>query len=412
VSFYQILRHEVNERFLLRYHVGEDSLEGLSDDEKEALRTDRDKVVKLVSSFFEILEFLLSVALFLAAITWFYGIGWGGVDRLLGLGLWGDEVAGTMVTVGNFLGFVLTIFLTMALTKRSGPTIDYVLEKRTEIDRGMRYTMGTLCGYVVFLVGMGLAFSRLHIGFEQVSWILAALGVGIGFGLQDIVSNFFSGLILLFERPLRVGDIVQVGETLGEVKKITIRSTTVTSFDNIDVIVPNKDFIASSITNWTASDRNMRSTIDVGVAYGSDLKRVRQVLEETVNKHGRVFKKPAPSIFAKSFGDSSIDFAVVYWTLLDYKRGTFSDLHYAIEAAFAREGIEIPFPQRDVNLKVGEDVPVFVSGLDVRDESPEDESEGEPDAAELARAKRKDDREIRRMSAKTGKSQEGAPDDG
>ena len=207
---------------------------------------------------------------------------------------------------------------------------------------------------------MIFALNFIHLDLDKLGWMMAAMSVGIGFGLRDIISNFFSGLILLFERPLRVGDIIKVGDVLGEVKRIKIRSTVVTSFDNIDIIVPNKDFITSEITNWTSSDRDMRSTLGVGVNYGADLEKVREVLLETVSKHGRVYKDPAPVIYISSFGDSSIDFAVVYWTLLDFKRGTFSDLHFAIDAAFKREGIEIPFPQRDINFKV-EEMPVFLT---------------------------------------------------
>ncbi|MFQ5506011.1 MAG: mechanosensitive ion channel domain-containing protein [Planctomycetota bacterium] len=319
-----------------------------------------DKKRPLLGEYLAILELLGSLLVAGLAFSWILGFDWSDWNHLAGVHLWGKEGSESEVQLSGLCLFFLAGYLTVAITSRSRRSVERLLEGRTSLDRGLRYTLGTMSGYVTFIFGALITFNFIHVGLEQLGWMMAALGVGIGFGLRDIVSNFFSGLILLFERPLQVGDIVKVGDVLGEVKKITIRSTTVSSFDNIDIIVPNKDFIASSITNWTASDRDMRSTLAVGVNYGADLKHVRKVLLDTVTKHGRVFEKPAPAIYVSSFGDSSINFSVVYWTSLDYKRSTFSDLHFAIDAAFKREGIEIPFPQQDLYLKPGGEIPVLV----------------------------------------------------
>ncbi len=307
--------------------------------------------VKLFGDYLQIVEILVTFLGGLVVFSLIIGMDLGDWSYWLNRPLWGKsgDPRG-IVQIRDLLLFLLFLYLTIAIARRMRLTVDALLKGNSAIDRGLRYTLGTVATYVVFVLGLLFSFDWIRIGLSQLQWTLAALGVGIGFGLQDIVSNFFSGLILLFERPLRVGDIVKVGDTLGEVKKITIRSTTVTSFDNIDVIVPNKDFISQPITNWTGTDRDMRTTIQVGVAYGTDLKKARELLIETVKGHGRVYKKPEPAVFATNFGDSSIDFAVVYWTDLGYKRGTFSDLHFAIYAAFQRAGIEIPFPQRDVHL--------------------------------------------------------------
>ncbi len=303
----------------------------------------------LFGEYLEIVETLATILVACLGASWIFGFDSTDWRDFAGLRLWGTDRE--LVTVGDLGACLLGLYLTGALARRTRRTVEALLSGQTGNDRGLRYTLGTMTSYVVVLVGGLIALSFVRVGLSQIQWMLAALGVGIGFGLQDIVSNFFSGLILLFERPLKVGDVVKVGDTLGEVKKITIRSTTVTSFDNIDVIVPNKDFISQAITNWTGTDRDMRSTIEVGVAYGSDLKKVRKVLLDTVKAHGRVYKRPEPAVFIKGFGASSIDFAVVYWTSIDWKRSTYSDLHFAIHAALAREGIEIPFPQLDLHVK-------------------------------------------------------------
>ncbi len=314
---------------------------------------------KLLGGWLEILELAASLLLMLLTFSLIQGWSWAEWKELGATHLWGEIVRNAngkvigdeSIRVGSLVAFVVTVLLTLAVARRSRRTIELLLQDQPRFDRGLRYTLGTLTFYMLGIVGMLLAFSFLHLGFNKLQWMVAALSLGIGFGLQEIISNFVSGIILLFERPLRVGDVVQVDATVGEVRKITIRSTTITSYDNIDVIVPNKDFVTKSIINWTASDRDMRSKIELGVAYGTNLKRVRELLLETVKKHGRVYKKPAPSVYLVSFGDSTIDFSVRYWTSLDHKLSTFSDLHFAIEAAFARENIEIPFPQQDIHFR-------------------------------------------------------------
>ncbi|MEZ5990544.1 MAG: mechanosensitive ion channel [Planctomycetota bacterium] len=357
----------------------------------------------LLGKYLEIVEVLASYLVFLGALSWLWDIPITDLRTSLGFGLWGGGAGGTPVTLFDVVSFAILVYLTTALTRRVRPTIELMLKDREGIDRGLRYTFGTLIGYVVFVVGLWIALQRLHFGLEQVGLLFAALGVGIGFGLQDIVSNFFSGLILLFERPLKVGDVIQVGTTVGEVKRITIRSTTVTSFDNIDIIVPNKDFISTSITNWTARDRDLRSIIEVGVAYGSDLKRVREVLLETFAKHGNVYRKPAPAVYLKDFQDSGILLAVYFWTALDNRLATTSDLRFAIEAAFRREGIAIPFPQRDVWLREGAPLRVRV------DSDAEPRASGEDEAAAAERSRELERRLEERRQAAGGEDTGKAP---
>jgi small-conductance mechanosensitive channel len=191
-------------------------------------------------------------------------------------------------------------------------------------------------------------------GFElgNVTLLAGALGVGIGFGLQNVVNNFISGLILLFERPVQVGDTIQVGEVLGEVRRIGIRSSTVRTWQGAEVIVPNGTLISEQVVNWTLSDRERRIDVQVGVAYGTDPERVLALLLEVAAKHGEVLAHPAPAALFLGFGDSSLNFELRAWTQnsADWMRIR-SDLNVAIHAALAAAAIEIPFPQRDLHLR-------------------------------------------------------------
>jgi small-conductance mechanosensitive channel len=215
-----------------------------------------------------------------------------------------------------------------------------------------------LIGYV--LIGAGAYFGiRQVFDLTNLGYIVAALSVGIGFGLQEIISNFVSGLILLFERPLKVGDLVSVGDQMGVVKNINIRATTVLTNDNVYLLVPNRDFIGQTVTNWAHKDPKMRLHVGVGVSYGSDTALVKKVLLEVGAAHGAVLKYPAPDVFFTGFGDSSLDFDLLVW-IADppRQRRIASELCFAIFDAFNEHDIEIPFPQRDLHLRSAEVLPV------------------------------------------------------
>ena len=209
-----------------------------------------------------------------------------------------------------------------------------------------------LCGVLIGLNLTGLSVNNLTV-------VLGGLGIGIGFGLQNIANNLVSGLILIFERPIRVGDRVTVGDTFGTVRAINMRSTEIANPDNISIIVPNSQFISETITNWTYSDRVVRIRIAVGVAYGSDTARVKQALLEVAESHPDVFNGPharlpmvrAPLVRFLNFGDSSLDFELLAW-IPDVERRLDipSDLHFMVEQKFREYDISIPFPQRDVHL--------------------------------------------------------------
>ena len=185
---------------------------------------------------------------------------------------------------------------------------------------------------------------------SELQWLLAALGVGIGFGLQEIISNLVSGLIILFERPIKVGDQVELDNTIGTVIAVTMRSTSVQTFQNHILIVPNKDIITGKVVNRTGADPRVRLELAIGVAYGSDLKLVSEVLLEVTRNDGRVMRRPPPNVLFMGHGQSSLDFELRAWTQIDVRQQVLSDLRLALDAAFRRKGIEIPFPQHDVHI--------------------------------------------------------------
>lgn len=197
-----------------------------------------------------------------------------------------------------------------------------------------------------------MAFNYIGADWSQLKWIVAALGVGLGFGLQEIVANFVSGLIILFERPVRVGDLVSIGPTTGTVSRIKIRAITITDFDNFEVIVPNKSFITGTVQNWSLTSQVTRLLIKVGVAYGSDVSQVQKLMLDVAAANPQVLSTPAPSAFFVNFGASALDFEMrVFVDTIDQRLLTQHELHMALDAAFTQAGIEIPFPQRDVHLR-------------------------------------------------------------
>jgi potassium efflux system protein len=194
--------------------------------------------------------------------------------------------------------------------------------------------------------------------------LIAALGVGIGFGLQEIIANFISGLILLFERPVRIGDIVTVGETSGVVTKIRIRSTTIRNWDQQELLVPNKEFITGRLLNWTLSDPVARIVISIGIAYGSDVERALKILLNAANQHERVIEEPASLVTFESFDDSSLDIKLrCYIGSMDHRLQTLSELNLVINRDFAAAGIEIAFPQRDIHLDTSQPLEVNLHRL-------------------------------------------------
>jgi len=278
---------------------------------------------------------------------------------------WFTEILDKQWSIGNFsisLGNIIVFFLSIWLTVKVAHFVRFVLKgdvlPRFDFDKGVPNAISTLTFY--FIIGFGIIIAIMGAGVDLNSFTLlaGALGVGIGFGLQDIVKNFVSGLILIFERPIRIGDAVQVEELSGRVKHIGLRSSIIKTWQGADVIVPNGNLIATKLINWTLSDHTRRIEIVIGVAYGTDINLVMEILLNCAKLHQKIHSSPAPSVLFNDFADSYLEFELRCWTS-DYSSWIEirSELRVAIDKAFKEKNIEIPFPQRDLHLKSGFDFP-------------------------------------------------------
>jgi len=240
---------------------------------------------------------------------------------------------------------------TFFFAKQLPAVLEMILLRSADVTAGGRYTVTTLTTYAIITVGLLVVFGLIGVQWSQLQWLVAALGVGIGFGLQEIVANFISGLIILFERPVRVGDIVTVGDTDGVVTKIQIRATTIRNWDRKELLVPNKEFVTGRLLNWSLSDQMTRVVVVVGVAYGSDVDKALALMREAAQEHEHVLDDPAPILSFEGFGDNSLTLILrAYLSSIDYRIATITDLHKAINRKFADAGIVIAFPQRDLHL--------------------------------------------------------------
>src|SRR6478736_2020111 len=221
------------------------------------------------------------------------------------------------------------------------------------LDRSLQYAIAQIVSNLVLVIGIFIVLDNAGIHLGALTVFAGAVGVGVGFGLQNIASNFISGLVILAERPITIGDRVEVAGIAGQVQQIRARSTVVLTNDNIAMIVPNTKFIDSPVTNWTYGDPRVRFRIPVGVAYGSDLDKVRDALIEVAREDSHVLDEPEPTVFLETFGESSINLELVVWSReMSYRPRRFrSDLNFAIAQKLRETGIEIPYPQRDVNLR-------------------------------------------------------------
>jgi len=263
----------------------------------------------------------------------------------------GGEEALAPITLGDLLLAILIGIITTILAKSLPSFFEVVLLQRFNVSPGSRYAISTLSGYAIAAIGIIWAINTIGANWSQLQWLVAALGVGIGFGLQEIVANFISGLIILFERPIRVGDVVTVGDTDGIVSRIQIRATTIRNWDKKELLVPNKEFITGRLLNWSLSDQVNRILINVGIAYGSDVELALKLLDQAAKEHPLVVDDPQPLVIFEGFGDSTLNLSLrCYLASLDFRLVTMSDLNRSINKLFRDAGIDIPFPQRDVHL--------------------------------------------------------------
>ncbi len=260
------------------------------------------------------------------------------------------ELAITPVFLFKALLFVLLLALSARAVRMA---LRRHLLDRTALDEGQKYNIGRLTQYLIFFLGLIVGLESIGVSLASLAVFGGALGIGIGFGLQDTANNFIAGLILLFERPVKVGDRIEVGGLDGQVVRIGARSTWVRTNDNIVIVLPNSEFIAKPVINWTANDRRVRFLVPVGVSYSSDPEIVRRVLLEVAAENQDVLAEPAPDVIFTGFGDSALNLELRVWTTTQVHRRPIirSDLYFAIFRAFRQHGIQIPFPQRDLHIK-------------------------------------------------------------
>jgi len=295
----------------------------------------------------------LFAALFLLWSELTPALGW--IDEIV---LWQHQAGGEghteLVAVSLWdLLLAMTVVILMIVAGRNLPgLLEMVLLQPLALKPGNRYAVTSISRYLIFAVGFLVALSMVGISWDDVQWLVAAMGVGLGFGLKEIFANFFSGLIILFERPIRIGDTVTIGGLSGTVTRIRIRATTVTDWDNKEQVIPNQNFLINPLINWTLSDPITRVVFNVGIAYGSDTEQALRVMTEVVQSHPEVLEEPRPTVFFIGFGDSSLDFQVRVFVRERVRRLPLThDLHMALNKALQEAGIEIPFPQRDLHLR-------------------------------------------------------------
>lgn len=259
----------------------------------------------------------------------------------------------TPVSLATFFQFAFLLALVLVAARTSRRLVRRPLGRWTRFDRGLQETIARVTGHLVLIVGFLFALQVLGVNLTSLAVVAGALGLGLGFGLQNIVNNFVSGLIILAERPIQLGDRVVVGDTEGDVVRIGARSTSVRTNDNIVLIIPNSEFISERVINLSHGDPRIRLRIPFGVSYESDVREVERLALGVAEASPAVLDNPAPDILFRGFGDSSLDFELRAWTVESAHRpGHFrSNLYFALWDAFAENGVEIPFPQRDLHLR-------------------------------------------------------------
>ncbi len=261
----------------------------------------------------------------------------------------------SQLTLGGILKLLAVLVLVLVAERYLRRLLRRRVLSRTHLSPDLQYAVARFAGYCFIAIGFFFALKMINLDLSALAVIVGALGIGIGFGLQNIVSNFISGLIILAERPVAIGHRIEVGGVAGQVTQINLRSTTVVTNDNISIIVPNSDFITHPVTNWSYGDPKVRMRLPVGVAYGSDVEKLGRVLLEVAAENQSVLKEPGPTVRFLGFGNSSLDFELAVWTISMAHRPTRfrSDLYFAIERKLRENQIEIPFPQRDLHLRSG-----------------------------------------------------------
>jgi potassium efflux system protein len=264
--------------------------------------------------------------------------------------LW--QIGDNVINLSSVLWAIVIVVITVVAARNIPGLLEMAVLQNLPLEPSVRFAITAVSRYTIAIVGIVVTFSAIGIGWEKVQWLAAAVTVGLGFGLQEIFANFVSGLIILFERPMRVGDVVTIGEVSGTVTQIRIRATTVTDWSRKELIVPNKEFITGRLINWTLSDKVLRVVLPVGIAYGSDTHLAAKLLRQVAFDDERVLPDPAPLVLFSGFGESSLNFELrVYIGDIVHYIPVASDLHFEIDRVFRENRIEIAFPQRDIHVR-------------------------------------------------------------
>ena len=256
-------------------------------------------------------------------------------------------------SIMNVINAVIVLVLTHTLARFWRFILREKILAESGLNTGLQDSITTISVYAVWTFGIMLSLHTFGLGTTTLAFAFGALGIGLGFGLQNIFNNFISGIILLFERPIQVGDDVEINGIWATVKKINVRATVVQTYDNASIIIPNSEFISSQVTNWSFKDKRLRRSIDVGVAYGSDIEGVRETLLQIAEKTQKVFKNPKPDVIFRDFGDSALIFRLRVWTDIDNIFKVETAIRFEIDKRFKEKGFVIAFPQRDVHLFTG-----------------------------------------------------------
>ncbi len=258
-------------------------------------------------------------------------------------------------TLWSLIYISLLLLLLLYTTGKMKRWIVITLRRKSSLGIGVSEATASIIRYAAITIGLLMILQSAGVDMSTITVLAGALGIGLAFGLQNITSNFVSGLIILFERPIKIGDRIEVKDVHGDVVDISPRATTIITNDNIAIIVPNSEFITSMVTNWSYTDNRVRFNFPVGVSYNADPELVRSLLMDVANAHPGVLKEPEPQVLLEEFGDSALNFLLRIWTK-EYTvrpKNLQSELNYAIFAKFKTHNIEIPFPQRDLHIRSG-----------------------------------------------------------
>ena len=264
----------------------------------------------------------------------------------------GDTQTLVPISLRDVIGALAIVAISLMLARNIPGLLEVTVLSRMKLAQGSAYTTTTLLSYIIFSIGFVATLGALGVSWDKLQWLVAALSVGLGFGLQEIFANFISGLIILFERPARIGDVVTIGNLSGTVSRIRIRATTITDFDRKEIIVPNKVFVTDQLINWSLTDTVTRVIVRVGVAYGSDLNKVRDLLYRIADENSRVLKDPPPMVYFLNFGASTLDHELrVHVRELGDRNPTIDEINRRIDELFREHDIQIAFNQVDVHIR-------------------------------------------------------------